>query len=71
MAAGVIGSIGTEAAAAAVTAPATMHAEPVLAAITLVMTVLAGVLLWLTSAGNKCRQATYILSAFMAALMPP
>jgi hypothetical protein len=69
MAAAVIGSIRTEAAATAVTAPATMHAEPVLAAITLVMTVLAGGLLWLTAAGNKCRQATYILSAFRTALI--
>ena len=40
-----------------------------LVAITLVVTVLPRVLLWLTAAGNKCRQATYILPAFVCALV--
>jgi hypothetical protein len=40
-----------------------------LVAITLIVTVLPGVLLWLTAAGYECRQATNILSAFVSALV--
>ena len=72
--AAIVGPILTETTATTVTAPTAMHAEPVLIAITLVaitliVTVLPGVLLWLTAAGYECRQATNILSAFVSALV--
>jgi hypothetical protein len=72
--AAIVGPILTETNATTVTAPTAMHAEPVLIAITLVaitliVTVLPGVLLWLTAAGYECRQATNILSAFVSALV--
>ncbi len=78
MTAAIVGPIRTETTATTVTAPTAMHAKPVLiaitlvaitlVAITLVVTVLPGVLLWLTAAGYECRQATYILSAFVCRL---
>ena len=56
MTAAKIGTIRTEATATAVTAPATMHAETILTAIALVVTVLVRqVLLRLTAAGDECR----------------
>ena len=67
--AAIVGPILTETTATTVTAPTAMHAKPVLVAITLIVTVLPGVLLWLTAAGYECRQANNILSAFVSALV--
>jgi hypothetical protein len=69
MPAAVIRSIRAVTAASAVTAPASMHTKSVLAAVALVVTILRGILLWLTAAGNKCRQAADVLPAFLAALV--
>jgi hypothetical protein len=46
-----------------------MHAKSVLAAVALVVTILRGILLWLTAAGNKCRQAANVLPASLVRLM--
>ena len=43
--------------------------EPILAAVTLVVTVRAGILLLLTAARDERRKTTDILSAFMTALV--
>lgn len=69
MPAAVIRSIRAVTAASAVTAPASMHTKSVLAAVALVVTILRGILLWLTAAGNKCRQAANILPASLVRLM--
>jgi hypothetical protein len=69
MPAAVIRSIRAVTAASAVTAPASMHTKSVLAAVALVVTILRGILLWLTAAGNKCRQAADVLPASLVRLM--
>ena len=69
MPAAVIRSIRAVTAASAVTAPASMHTKSVLAAVALVVTILRGILLWLTAAGNKCRQAANVLPASLVRLM--
>jgi hypothetical protein len=69
MPAAVIRSIRAVTAASAVTAPAPMHTKSVLAAVALVVTILRGILLWLTAAGNKCRQAADVLPASLVRLM--
>jgi hypothetical protein len=69
MPAAVIRSIRPVTAASAVTAPASMHTKSVLAAVALVVTILRGILLWLTAAGNKCRQAANVLPASLVRLM--
>lgn len=69
MPAAVIRSIRAVTAASAVTAPASMHTKSVLAAVALVVTILHGILLWLTAAGNKCRQAANVLPASLVRLM--
>jgi hypothetical protein len=46
-----------------------MHTKSVLAAVALVVTILRGILLWLTAAGNKCRQAADVLPASLVRLM--
>ena len=46
-----------------------MHTKSVLAAVALVVTILRGILLWLTAAGNKCRQAANVLPASLVRLM--
>jgi hypothetical protein len=69
MPAAVIRSIRAVTAASAVTAPASMHTKSVLAAVALVVTILRGILLWLTTAGNKCRQAADVLPASLVRLM--
>lgn len=69
MPAAVIRSIRAVTAASAVTAPASMHTKSVLAAVALVVTILRGILLWLTVAGNKCRQAANVLPASLVRLM--
>jgi hypothetical protein len=69
MPAAVIRSIRAVTAASAVTSPASMHTKSVLAAVALVVTILRGILLWLTAAGNKCRQAADVLPASLVRLM--
>lgn len=69
MPAAVIRSIRAVTAASAVTAPASMHTKSVLAAVALVVTILRGILLWLTAAGNKCRQAADVLPASLVRRM--
>lgn len=69
MPAAVIRSIRAVTAASAVTAPASMHTKSVLAAVALVVTILRGILLWLTAAGNKCRQSADVLPASLVRLM--
>lgn len=66
-----VGAIRTVSTAAMTSAPA-MHAETILATVALVVTVLvlAGILLRLLStAGDECRQAADLLSAFLATLI--
>ena len=65
-----VGAIRTVSTAAMTSAPA-MHAETILATVALVVTVLvlAGILLRLATAGDECRQAADLLSAFLAALI--
>jgi len=65
-----VGAIRTVSTAAMTSAPA-MHAETILATVALVVTVLvlAGVLLRLATAGDECRQAPDLLSAFLATLI--
>jgi len=68
-----VGAIRTISTAAMTSTPA-MHAETILAAVAtfaLVVTVLvlAGILLRLATAGDECRQAADLLSAFLAALI--
>ena len=68
-----VGAIRTVSTAAMTSTPA-MHAETILAAVAtfaLVVTVLvlAGILLRLATAGDECRQAADLLSAFLAALI--
>jgi hypothetical protein len=62
-----LGTIRTVSTAAMTSTPA-MHAETILATVALVVTVLvlAGVLLRLATAGDECRQAADLLSAFLA-----
>jgi len=62
-----LGTIRTVSTAAMTSTPA-MHAETILATVALVVTVLvlAGVLLRLATAGDECRQAPDLLSAFLA-----
>lgn len=65
-----VGAIRTVSTAAMTSAPA-MHAETILATVALVVTVLvlAGILLRLATAGDECRQAADLLSAFLATLI--
>lgn len=66
-----VGAIRTISTAAMTSTPA-MHAETILATVALVVTVLvlAGILLRLLStAGDECRQAADLLSAFLATLI--
>jgi len=65
-----VGAIRTISTAAMTSTPA-MHAETILATVALVVTVLvlAGILLRLATAGDECRQAADLLSAFLAALI--
>ena len=65
-----VGAIRTVSTAAMTSTPA-MHAETILATVALVVTVLvlAGILLRLTTAGDECRQAADLLSAFLATLI--
>lgn len=65
-----VGAIRTVSTAAMTSAPA-MHAETILATVALVVTVLVlgGVLLRLATAGDECRQAADLLSAFLATLI--
>ena len=65
-----VGAIRTVSTAAMTSTPA-MHAETILATVALVVTVLvlAGILLRLATAGDECRQAADLLSAFLAALI--
>lgn len=67
MAAAKIGTVGTIATAAMSSTPAVP--KPILATVTLFVTVRAGILLRLAAARNECRKATDILSTFMAALV--
>jgi hypothetical protein len=68
--AGEIGTVRTEAATAAVATTATMHAETILVAVALIVTVLRWVLLRLaTAACDERRQAAYFLPAFLPALV--
>lgn len=65
-----VGAIRTVSTAAMTSAPA-MHAETILATVALVVTVLvlAGIRLRLATAGDECRQAADLLSAFLATLI--
>jgi len=65
-----LGTIRTVSTAAMTSTPA-MHAETILATVALIVTVLvlAGILLRLATAGDECRQAADLLSAFLAALI--
>ena len=65
-----VGAIRTVSTAAMTSAPA-MHAETILATVALVVTVLVlpGILLRLATAGDECRQAADLLSAFLATLI--
>jgi hypothetical protein len=65
-----VGAIRTISTAAMTSTPA-MHAETILATVALVVTVLvlAGILLRLATAGDECRQAADLLSAFLATLI--
>lgn len=65
-----VGAIRTVSTAAMTSTPA-MHAETILATVALVVTVLvlAGIRLRLATAGDECRQAADLLSAFLATLI--
>ena len=70
MTAAKVRAILTIPAAATMPPPAPMHAEPILTAVALVVTVLPGRLLRLwTAAGDESRQAADVLSALVAALV--
>lgn len=65
MATSKIGAIRTEAATAAVTTTTTVHAETILIAIALVVTVLRRILLRLSATCDERRKAAYFLTAFL------
>jgi len=69
MAAAKVRTILTITAATAMPPSPSMHAEPILTAVTLVVTVLCRILLRLATTSDERRQPADVLSAFMAALV--